>query len=453
VRPLYCEQLTNIARSGEIEPMLATEWAVDGTEWRFQLRPNVIFHDGSTMTADDVAFSLNRLLAGKEGLTVDVAASFKPFITSVEATGDLEITITTPFPDPLMPRRLASTSAYIVPRAYVEAQGDEVMSTRPVSAGPYRVVESDLRENIILERHSEYWMGTPAASRVILRVIPETSTRLAAFQAGEIDLMVNVPLDLIATIEGSSGLRVSNALLGNWMSAIFNAKTGPLSNIHLRRALSLGIDRQSIVDQLWLGLSEVMTDYFVPGEFGYQSGRPAYAYDPDAAQREIEAAGYAGEEIAFTPISSYYPNSELITPVMAEMWTALGLNINFAPLEAAAYGQQLFSGGLTSFIQSYGPVGDAFFFFQLWSSDSSPFRQHYYAPMEEFDQLWQANVTELDQDVRFANYRRMVDLFEADLPLTPIYRSVDSYGVREGILWEAHPNFAIDFRPGSLSLE
>ncbi|NDJ60781.1 MAG: twin-arginine translocation signal domain-containing protein [Chloroflexi bacterium] len=453
VRSLYCEQLTNIARNGEVEPRLASDWTVDGTEWRFTLRPDVQFQDGSTLTAEDVVFSLNRVMAGREGLVVDVSDSFTPYITSVEATGDLEVTITTPTPDPLMPLRLASDSAYIIPQGYTESVDADTMSRTPITAGPYRIVETNLTDLIVMERHSEYWQGAPAASQVILRVIPETSTRLAAFQAGEIDLMVNMPLDLIEQINNTPGLRVSNALLGNWMSALFSTKVSPVDNVNFRRALSKAIDRQAIVDALWLGLSEVMTDYFVPGEFGFMPGRAGYPYDPDGARRDLEAAGYAGEPFPFTPIVGYYPNDSLIGPVLSEMWQAVGVNVTFEQLDPATYGAQLFAGNTVASIQSIGPSSDPFFFFELWASEASLFRANYYTPPAEFDELWAANLTELDQDVRYANFRRMADIFDNDVPLTPLYRSLDSYGVRADIIWEAHPSFEIDFRPGSLSFE
>lgn len=442
------DQLTRLDSEGRLAPMLATSWEADGTAWRFALREDVLFHDGSSLTAGDVVYSLERLLYSD--YESPVRGGFLPFIESVEATGEFEVTITTPQPDPLLPLRLASPAASIVPAAATEALGYDTMQTAPIAAGPYRVVSWEPGSMIVLDAFADYWAGAPAAERVILHVIPENSTRVAALRSGELDMITTIPPDLLAEIENSAGLAVSSAEVLNYMHIYFNTHTGPTSNAHLRRALSLLIDRELITQALWGGRVNVVTDYFLPGEFGFDAAREAFPYDPEAAARELELAGYAGEVVNFNPPSTYYTNGRLVTDVIAEMWTAGGINVNYEPLELAQWAELSIGGQQTATLQSFGTAGDAGTSF-VNELISGAWVGQYYPVSEEFRALASEAAVLLDQDARYANYRRIAEILDEDVPYAPLYRSVEFYGLRDDIDWQPHPSFLIDFRPGNLS--
>jgi peptide/nickel transport system substrate-binding protein len=443
------DQLTRTDTTGAVQPMLATAWeAVDDTTWVFTLRPDVKFQDGTTMTAQDVAYSLNRLLfSDRESL---IRPSFLPYISSVEATGDLEVTITTPAPDPLLPLRLASPNAAIMPQAYVESAGFDAVQTAPIGAGPYRVVEVVPGERLVLERHTDYWMGPADADRVIVRVIPETATRVAALQAGEVDFITTVSPDLIEQIDSAANLRVDTASVYNFMLIYFNTKTGVTANPDIRRALSLAIDREAIAEALWGGRVRVMNDYFLPGEFAYDPERPIFPYDPEAAMELLAQAGYNGEVLEFTPPSAYYTNGSLVTDAIAEMWSAIGVNVDYRPLDTAAWAQRSLAGENIATLQSFGTSGDPATgsIVQTWNS----WMGAYYTPDEEFVALASEAASSLDPAVRLANYRRIVEIMDRDMPIAPLYQSVEFYGVREGITWQPHQEFYIDLRPGAFSM-
>lgn len=444
------DQLTRTDNQGAVQPMLATAWeATDDTTWVFQLREGVVFHNGETMTAADAAFSLNRLVFGEQESAV--RALYTPFIAAVEATGDLELTITTVNPDPLLPLRLATPYSAIMPQSYVEATDFEALQTAPLGAGPYRLVELLPGDRLVLERHEAYWMGAADAAQIVVRVIPETSTRVAALQSGEVDFITTVSPDLVDQLDAEANLRIDTVSVYNYMLIYFNTKTGVTADPLVRRALSLAIDRAALAEALWGGRVRVMNDYLLPGEFGYDAERPAFAYDPAEAQRLLAEAGYAGEELAFTPPSTYYTNGQLVTDVINEMWKAVGINVAYEPLDTSAWADRSLSGQNIATLQSFGTSGDpaTSSIVQAWGS----WLGQYYTPSDEFQALATEAAASLDPEVRRANYRAIIDILDADVPFAPLYQSVEFYGVREGITWTPHQEFYIDVRPGALEIE
>jgi len=443
------DSLTQTANDGSVQPMLATAWKNTGdTTWVFTLREGVQFHDGSVMTAADAAASLNRLLFSDQESFI--RASFLPYITAVEATGDLELTVTTPAVDPLLPLRLASPYAAIMPAAHLEATSFEDLQLAPIGAGPYKFSEYVAGERLVLTRHDGYWGGQADAETVVLRVIPETSTRVAALRAGEVDFITTVTPDLVDQIDAEDGLRVETVPVYNYMLIYFNTNKGPTANPLIRRALALAIDREAIVESLWSGRVRVMNDYLLPGEFSYDAERPIFAYDPEEAARLLTEAGYAGEVIEFTPPAAYYTNGALVTEVISEMWKAVGFNVEYSPLDTAAWADRSLGGNNIATLQSFGTSGDpaTSSIVQTWGS----WLGQYYTPSDEFNALAAEAGASLDPELRATNYNAIKAILDTDVPFTPLYQSVEFYAMRDGITFTPHQEFYIDLRPGKFAL-
>jgi peptide/nickel transport system substrate-binding protein len=337
-----------------------------------------------------------------------------------------------------------------MPKAYVESTDFEALQTAPIGAGPYRVQEFVAGDRLVLQRHDGYWMGAPEAAQVIVRLIPETATRIAALQAGEVDFITTVSPDLVDVVDAEDALRVDTVPVYNFMLIYFNTKMGVTQDVRVRRALSLAIDREALTEALWGGRVRVMNDYFLPGEFGYDADREAFAYDPDQARALLAEAGYAGEELPFTPPSTYYTNGQLVTEAIAEMWEAIGVNVLYEPLDTGAWADRSLGGQNIATLQSFGTSGDPATnsVVQTWGS----WLGQYYTPAEEFNTLAAEAAQSLDPEVRLANYRAIAGIMDADTPFTPLYQSVEFYAMRDGIAWTPHQEFYIDLRPGAFSL-
>lgn len=446
---IFSDTLVHIGMDGELEPMLATSWTNDGTDWVFELRDDVVFHDGTDMTADDVVYSFGRLLDPENAS--NYASQTRRQISAVEATGDYEVTFTTPAPDPLLPLRLTSYWASITS----EGTADLDQLTRqnnPIGAGPYRVVEFRTNDRIVYEAHDEYWGGRPAADRIVIRFIPEDATRVAALQAGDVDLITQVPVDQVDQLERSSGVEVLSSTVQSYMTVHFNTVNGPTSDPLVRKAMHLAIDRELIADALWDGMSRAMTDLLLPGDFGCDDSRPVYAYDPEGARAALAESDYNGEPIRFEFTTGYYPNGDLITTALAQMWQDVGLNIVLDGTEGSAFLDRYLAGQTETGLQGRGADGDAQIFFESWY-EGTIWRPAYYVPPAEFDETVARTATSLDQEERYADFRRLIEIFEEDLPFTPVYQNVDISAIRSGVYWQPHPRQLLDFRPGNFSFE
>ena len=443
------DSLTTTDTDNNVVPMLATAWeATDDTTWVFTLREGVVFHDGSIMTAEDVAFSLNRLLFGENESFI--RSSYAPYITSVEATGDLQVTITTPSTDPLLPLRLASSNAAIMPQAYVEANSFEDLQLEGIGAGPYKLVEWVQGESMTLEAHADYWMGAPDAETVIMRIIPETSTRVAALQSGEVDFITTISPDLVDSLGAAEGIAVDAAPVLNFMLVYFNTTEGLTADANIRKALSLAIDRAALADDLWGGRVRVMNDYYLPSEFGYSEDVNYFEYDPQRAMQLLQEAGYNDEPIAFTPPNAYYTNGQLVTDVINEMWKAVGFNVEYEPLDTAAWAERSLAGNNIATLQSFGTNGDPATgsIVQTWDS----WMGNYFQPSEEARELAAEAGASLDVELRQENYRQIADLMDEATPIAPLYQTVEFYGRAENIEWTPHQNFYINLRPGAFEI-
>jgi peptide/nickel transport system substrate-binding protein len=282
-------------------------------------------------------------------------------------------------------------------------------------------------------------------------VIPEIATRVAALQAGEVDFITTISPDQIESVDATEGIRVETVPVLNYMNIWFNTNEGFITaDPRIRQALSLGIDRQTIVEALWDNRVRVMNDYLLPGEFAYDADRPAFEYNPERAMELLAEAGYNGEVIEFTPPATYYTNGQIVTDVIAEMWTAIGVNVSYQPLDTAAWADRSLAGNNVVTLQSFGTNGDPATNGAVSNWISWP--GMYYTPNEEFNTLAAEAASSLDPELRAANYRRIFEILDQDVPFAPLYQSVEFYGMRENISWTSHPEFYIDLRPGMFTI-
>jgi peptide/nickel transport system substrate-binding protein len=447
---LFHDTLLQTGHSGELEPVLATSYDNDGLAWRFSLREGVVFHDGTTMTADDVVYSFERLLDPANEAS-NFGQDLQRFVSGIEATGNMEVTITTHNLDPLLPLRVASYWASIVPAEATEAMDAGARMSAPLGAGPYKVVEFIAGDRLVLERHDAYWGGKPATGEVVLRFITEDATRIAALQAGDVDLITQVPVDQIDALRAAGGITVSSAMTNNHMAVNFNTVKGPTADVNIRRAMSLAIDRELIVQELWQGLSTVPPDYLFPGAIGHDPDYPGFAYDPEAARALVAESDYDGRPINFQATAGYYANTDVIMPVMAQMWEDIGLNINYEPMEGSAFLDLYFAGDIMTNLQQFNGAGDGQQFFQTWAIENI-WRPNYYQPGAEYDELFTSIAQSVDAEERYAGLQALKTLVDADVPVAPIYRNIDIYAFSEALDWRPGPGFIMNLRPANLRL-
>lgn len=298
-------------------PNLAESWTVspDGTVYTLKIRQGVKFHDGSTMTVDDVIFSLDRVRDPNLGSYVGWMLAK---VSDVVAPDASTVVITLSEPDALLEYALASTAAHVVNKKFVEANGDKYGKPEvgSIGTGPFKFVEWKSGDHQTVARFDDYWdkaNGGPYLDEVTIKIIPEPTTRVAGLQTGEIDFIINnIPSDQYATVKAIAdvSLTFTDSYYGEWIT--FNTKKAPFDNVKIRQALNYAFDKKA-VRELFYGADADPTKATLVNPSLWTFEKDAWqaawdqlpAYDQDLAKAKLllDESGVAdqlnGTEIAY----------------------------------------------------------------------------------------------------------------------------------------------------------
>lgn len=405
-------------------PSLAQSWsaAEEGTSYTFVLRPGAVFHNGEPVTADDVKFSFERY----RGTAHDV---LRARVTSVDVAGPDKVTfrLKEPWPDFLTFYGTATGAGWIVPRKYVEKVGAEGFKKAPIGAGPYRFVSFTPGLELVLEAFEQYWRKPPAVKRLVLKVIPDEATRLAALKRGEVDIAYSVRSELAEELRRTPGLTLKPTVGSAPFWLYFPDQWDPKSPWHdqrVRLAASLAIDRQAINQALTLGYSHITGSVF-PENFEFYWKPPAPAYDPAKARQLLADAGFPGGFDAglYTCDVSYANLGEAALNNLREV----GIRARLRPLERASfysgYGERKFRNIIQG---SSGAFGNAATRLEAFVVKGGTYA---YGSYPDIDALFTQQAAELDQHKREAILHRMQQMVHERTIYVPIWQLAFLSGV------------------------
>src|SRR5262249_37721460 len=272
------DNLTSRHPDGKLYPGLATEWKTTAqTTWQFKLRSGVKWHNGDPFSSADAKFSLERTY--DPNLKTLVSTVFTT-IDRIEAPDPATLLIHTKKPDPLLPARLAFYGGQIVPKKYLEQVGNDAFNAKPVGTGPVQLGSWTKDDKTVLEAFPDYWGGKIDVDRVVSRPIPENAARVAGLLKGELDAVGLPPPRHWDRGHQGRARGGAGALDGGRYVLAVNPKVKPLDNPLVKQALSLAIDREAIVKELWRGRGIVPTGPIAKGDNHYDGSLPPMAYDP-----------------------------------------------------------------------------------------------------------------------------------------------------------------------------
>ena len=260
-----------------VVPQLAESWRmIDDRTWEFRLRRGVRFHDGSPCTADDVTFTIDRII--QDGAVAGRSSPRRSLIGAVSAARAIDshtVHILTTEPFPALVNMLPFIE--IVPRAYVQRVGDSWFAEHPVGAGPFAFVEWRKGEHIMLRRFDDYYGGSPdlppaGPARVrtlIFRPIPEPATRVASLKANECDLIQGLPPHLIPNIRRDPRTRLLDCPGTRTFYLGMNVTRPPFDDPRVRRAMNHAVDPAAVADSILQGAATVLAGPLVPGAIGF----------------------------------------------------------------------------------------------------------------------------------------------------------------------------------------
>ena len=400
----------NMAQLCLAESYAASE---DALTYDFVLRDGTRFHNGEPVTAEDVAFSFQRYSGTSHEL-------LKSRVAAVEVADPrhLSFRLSKPWPDFLTFYSSATGAGWIVPKKYLERVGDDGFKKSPVGAGPYKFVSFTPGVELVMEAFEDYWRKTPAVKRLVLRVIPDEATRLAALKRGEVDIAYSIRGELADELQKTPGLSLKSAVPGSqWL--YFADQWDPRSPWHderVRWAANLAMDRQGINQAITLGLSH-LTNSIIPETFEFYWQPPAPVYDPAKAKQLLAEAGHpqgfdAGE---FFCDSSYSNVAEALLNNFAEV----GIRSRLRPLERAAFFKAYADKSLKNIIfGGSGAFGNAATRMEAFYVKGGTYA---YGSYPEIDEMFQQQAVELDHKKRAAILEKMQQLVYQRAIYAPIW--------------------------------
>jgi len=408
-----------------LAPSLAESWSAseDGLSYEFVLRQGATFHNGDPVTAEDVKFSFDRYRGTAHDLLKDRVAS-------VETPGPRQVLfkLRQPWPDFLTFYGSASGAGWIVPKAYVDKVGDEGFKKAPIGAGPYKFVSFTPGIELVFEAFDQYWRKPPSVKRLVFKVIPDETTRLAALKRGEVDIAYSIRGELAEELQRTPGLTLKPAVVQGVFNIYFPAQWDARSPWHgerVRRAASLAIDRDGINQAVTLGYSLITGNPIVAdhNEFFWQP--PAPVYDPEQAKQILAEAGFPkGLDGGEFFCDSSYSN---IAEAVLDNLQAIGIRMKLRPIERAAfikgYAEKTFKNVILS---GPAPFGNAATRFEAYVVKGGPF---VYGSYPDIDALYEQQAVELDHKKREAILQKMQQLLYERTIFAPIWQLAFLNGV------------------------
>jgi peptide/nickel transport system substrate-binding protein len=438
--------------TSEIEPALATEWTqVDENTWEFTIREGVEFHNGATFTVQDAVGTIQRIMDEETPGTIKSRIAN---VESVEAVDDRTLRITTASPDVVFLGNIGEVRMY--PFDYYEEVGQEGFNAEPIGTGPYRLVSWDRGGAVTVEAFDDYWGDPPLLDQVVFRTIPEALGRVAALEAGEIDIAYNISPDEAARLEQEDFIAASvpNGQ-GTGVQLFGRPGTGdPLLDPRVRQALNYAIDKEAIVENIMLGYTAVLNGTVVgPDAFGYNPDLDPWPYDPDRARELLAEAGYPdGFTIDFDAgVENYTKGQEVAEAVVAQL-AEVGVTANLQVLEWTVYVEKLArtydSAPLTYVGWNYYPVMDADFAIRHFVSSSPYFTENNEMEVSpEMDELYAQQKTEFDRDARISILHEFMAEMREEAQMIYLFQSPLINGVSPRVQgYQPTPNDLIDIR-------
>ncbi len=423
---------------------------LDDLTWQFKLKQGIKFHNGEPFNAEAVKFSIEHILREES-----VNAHKLVPVDHAEVIDEYTVNIVTSAPDPVLLRRMAFPSNYMVPPKYIEEHGAEYFGLHPVGTGPFKFVEWVKDDRITLEINKEYHRELPQYDTLIFRIIPENAAAVAALEAGEVDIVIGLSPSLAKTLEGKPNVQLKSvAALRTYYIGLDNKdEEAPTYDRLVRLALNYAVDIESIIEHIYLGYAQrAGVGPFGPGSFGYDPNIPPFPHDPEKAKELLAQAGYPDgfKAEGGYPSDYYLLGKELMQAIQGQL-AEVGVELELVTGEPVSYWDGYLTGALPPvFLESMGsyfadadlPLKSVAYCDSPWSRYCDP----------QTDQLIDEAGTTMDADRRLEIYGQLQQNFTEDPPMIILFQLESIYGVTSRVQgFVARADDLIEFRTITLT--
>ncbi|MBW7915122.1 MAG: ABC transporter substrate-binding protein [Trueperaceae bacterium] len=335
------EGLVKFDRTGAIVPALAESYDIsaDGLTWTFHLRQGVKFHDGSAFDSADVVAKFERARDPESGHT---HPEYYAAISDIAAPDANTVVFTLSEPSRGLLYNLARPDSILYPAEKAETQRSE-----PIGTGPFKFASYTEGAEVVLEKNADYYVaGVPYLDKAVFKIIGDPNTRFAALQAGDIDFIgVAVQPEQYLQVVTTPGLKGTEGTATTEITVAMNNARKPFDDLRVRQAITMAIDKDTIVQGAMFGLGTVIGSHMSPSEPYYIDLSDTYPYDPVRARELLAEAGYADGFTIHFELPEPYNIERRSGEVVAQMLREVGIDVELSVVEWGTWIQRIFVGG------------------------------------------------------------------------------------------------------------
>jgi peptide/nickel transport system substrate-binding protein len=426
----------------EYRGVLAESWQMKGNKIHFKLRKGIRFHDGTPFSSKDVIASFKRILTDKESLQAPNLRN----IREMEAPDDLNVVLTLKKSDANALEDI--NNRVIMKQVVAEKMG--AADGAPIGTGPFKFVSWERSGQFVLRRNENYW-GQPARiEEVIYKSIQEDAPRIAALEAGQADIISNIPPHEVARLKANPRLRVQPVQGLRPIFLVLSPAYKPLDNVKVRRAITQAIDRERIIKHILEGNAYPLSGLLSPQVFGYDPGARALPYDPQKARQLLSEAGFPnGFEIDYYSPTGRYPKDREVALVIVEQLSKVGIKANLKTPEWSIFNTDYKNGKYPMYLTGRGSLIDADTLFHQYFRTGTTKRVLGYSnpKLDEILDLEQQTFDVKKREKLLIEAHRII---LEDAPAIPLWNSMDVYAHRADIVWTAPPDEKVHLKQAQI---
>ncbi len=463
-QPLYNRLVEFEPGTTKVVPGLAESWEVseDGMEYTFNLRKGVKWHSNDRFTptrdfnADDILYSFNRQWKEDHPYNAVSGGKYLYFgwmdmgnaLKSIDKVDDYTVKITLNAPDAPFVSNLAMDFASILSAEYADkmaaAGTKEIVDNDPIGTGPFEFVNYKKDASIRYKAFDNYWEGRPKIDKLVYSITTDASVRYQKVKAGECHIMPYPNAADLAAMEKNSDIDLLSQEGLNVGYLGFNTEKAPFNNKQVRKALSLAINKNAILDVVFKGSGKVAKNPIPPTMWSYNEDTVDYPYDPEAAKKMLADAGVSGlkTNIWAMPVQRpYNPNARRMAELIQADWAKVGVEAEIVTYEWGEYRKRIRAGEHETALMGWtGDNGDPDnFMFVLLGCEAAKSNVARWCN-KEFDGLLRSAKQTSDQAKRTEFYKEAQLVFKEEAPWVTIAHSVQFRPVRKEVVgFKIHP--------------
>jgi peptide/nickel transport system substrate-binding protein len=433
-----------------IRPELAESWRViDDKTMEFKLRKGVTFHNGEKFDAEDVKFSIERIVKpGQISGKTSPRKGLLEGVTSVTIVDPYTVRINMSTPCPILLAMLPAQQ--MVPKSTIEKHGDEYFNQHPIGTGPFKFVEWKKGEWVVMERYDKYYGGSPGIppvqvaplKTVIFKVIPEMTSRISALMAGEVHIISRISPDMVKQLKADP--RVEPMICDGTRSYFgdMNVIRKPFDDIRVRKAMNYAFDGETITRTVLEGLAAPLAGMLLPKHFALNKNLKPYGYHPEKAKQLLKEAGYPD---GFTFELDCVDETKTVSEAYAQLLDEIGVKAKIRMWDLGVLKDRMLKGERSFFFGSWGSsslVPDGILIPKLATKGPSNYSQY---SNKKIDELFHLASNTMDQEKRIKYFEEAQQIIYDEVPIVAGYAPVSIEAKRKEVKnWRPSPDGRIN---------